>query len=51
MAKRKGRMPTIWEVDDELWRLIKPIIDADMGKARFGGITWARTRRIEAKTG
>ena len=25
--------------------------DAAMGKARFGGITWARTRRIEAKTG
>ncbi len=134
MAKRKGRMPTIWEVDDELWKLIEPIIKADMprkrlgrppadrrqvlnciihrmrsgcqwnqlpkelgsdrtahryfqrwvrhgvlrkiwkkltracdelggvdwrwqsadaamGKARFGGITWARTRRIEAKTG
>jgi putative transposase len=134
MAKRKGRMPTIWKVDDQLWRLIKPIIEADMprkatgrpaadrrrvlnciihrmrsgcqwnqlpkelgsdrtahryfqrwvrngvlrriwkkltkacdelggvdwrwqsadaamGKARFGGIMWARTRRIEAKTG
>ena len=25
--------------------------DAAMGKARFGGITWARTRRIEARTG
>ena len=133
MAKRKGKMPTIWEVDDELWRLIEPIIEAAMppkktgrppadrrkvlnciihrmrsgcqwnklpkelgsdrtahryfqrwvnngvlqriwkkltkacdelggvdwawqsadgalGKARFGGIKWAKTRRIEAKT-
>lgn len=24
--------------------------DGSMGKARFGGISWARTRRIEAKT-
>ncbi len=24
MVKRKGRMPTIWKVDDELWRLVKP---------------------------
>ena len=24
--------------------------DAALGKARFGGIKWARTRRIEAKT-
>ena len=137
MAKRQGRMPTIWNVDDELWKLIKPIIETDMprkwtgrppadrrqvlnciihrmrsppradqwnqlpkeldsdrtahryfqrwvrngvllkvwrkltracdelggvdwrwqsadaamGKARFGGIKWARTQRIEAKTG
>ena len=36
MAKRKGRMPTIWEVDDELWRLIKPVIDADMPRKRTG---------------
>lgn len=36
MAKRKGRMPTIWKVDDELWRLIKPIIDADMPRQRTG---------------
>jgi len=36
MAKRKGRMPTIWEVDDALWELIKPIIDADMPRKRTG---------------
>ena len=36
MAKHKGTMPTIWEVDDELWRLIKPIIDADMPRKRTG---------------
>ena len=30
MAKRKSRMPTIWEVDDELWQQIQPIIRADM---------------------
>ena len=36
MAKRKGTMPTIWKVDDELWRLIKPIIDADMPRKRTG---------------
>ncbi len=36
MAKRKGTMPTIWNVDDELWRLIKPIIDADMPRKRTG---------------
>ena len=34
--KRKGRMPTIWKVDDELWRLIKPLIDADMPRQRTG---------------
>ncbi len=98
MAKRKGRMPTIWKVDDELWRLIKPnqlpkslgsdrtahryfqrwvnngvlqriwkkmtkacdelggvdwqwqSADGAMGKARFGGIKWAETQRIAAKT-
>ena len=36
MAKRKGTMPTIWRVDDELWGLIKPIIDADMPRKRTG---------------
>ena len=36
MAKRIGRMPTIWEVDDELWRLIKPIIGADMPRRPTG---------------
>ena len=36
MAKRKGRMPTIWEVDDELWRFIKPIIEADMPREATG---------------
>ena len=36
MAKHKGTMPTIWEVDDELWHLIKPIIDADMPRKRTG---------------
>ena len=36
MAKRKGTMPTIWKVDDELWRLIKPIIGADMPRKRTG---------------
>ena len=30
MAKRKSRMPTIWEVNDELWQQIQPIIRADM---------------------
>lgn len=36
MAKRRGTMPTIWRVDDELWRLLKPIIDADMPRKRTG---------------
>ena len=36
MAKQKGRMPTIWKVDDELWRLIKPLIDADMPRKQTG---------------
>ena len=36
MAKRKDMMPTLWKVDDELWRLIKPIIDADMPRKRTG---------------
>jgi putative transposase len=36
MARHKGTMPTIWEVDDELWHLIKPIIDADMPRKRTG---------------
>lgn len=30
MAKRKSRMPTIWEVNDELWQQIQPIVRADM---------------------
>lgn len=34
--KRNGRMPTIWKVDDELWRLVKPIIDADMPRKCTG---------------
>lgn len=36
MAKRKGTMPALWEVDDELWSLVKPIIDADMPRKRTG---------------
>ncbi len=36
MAKRKGTMPTIWNEDDELWRLVKPIIDAEMPRKRTG---------------
>jgi len=30
MAKCKSRMPTIWEVNDELWQQIQPIVRADM---------------------
>ena len=28
MARRKPRMPTLWEVPDELWERIKPLMDA-----------------------
>jgi len=34
--KRNGRMPTIWKVDDRLWRLVKPLIDADMPRKCTG---------------
>ena len=34
--KRNGRMPTIWEVDDDLWQLVKPLIDADMPRKCTG---------------
>ncbi len=27
MAKRKSRMPTLWEVPDGLWELIEPLLD------------------------
>ena len=36
MARRKGRMPTIWEVDDDLWKQIEPIIEADMPRKETG---------------
>ena len=36
MAKRQSRMPTIWEIDDELWQQIEPIIRADMPPKHTG---------------
>ena len=45
MAKQNGRMPTIWKVDDELWRLIKPLIDSDMPGKRTGRPPLDRRRK------
>ena len=27
MAKRRRRMPTLWEVPDELWERIEPLVE------------------------
>ena len=36
MARRKGTMPTIWEVDDDLWEPIEPIMETDRPRKKTG---------------
>ena len=33
---RKARMATLWEVPDELWEEMEPIIEADMPRKKMG---------------